>query len=551
MIGVIPKADQLDVVEEFFELFKTPWEFYRPGRAYDLLIVTTGEVPDAGAKLVLLSSSSANRMDARLGVSGGALRSGAILNGDDTPVPVYGDLLALEAGTNGCACVMAAADAAGVRVEMPGTTVIRLGYDLFDEVRRLLTAGQPVEFAHIPTLDIHVRMVRQWMLDAGLSFVEIPPVPAEYDFIGCLTHDIDFIGIRQHLLDHSMWGFLYRATAGSLLNFLRRRLALGRLVRSWKAAASLPLVYLGLAKDFWDPFPWYLKVEEGLPATYFLIPFKRRPGEKVPGRQASYRGTAYDVGDLAEWTPVLQEHGCELGVHGLDAWHNAEKGREERSRIEAVADQPEIGIRMHWLLHSEETPSVLEQAGYSYDSTCGYNETPGYRAGTGQVFRPLGVKKLLELPMHIQDGALFFHDRLNLPEPEADQRCQVMIGHALRHGGVLTLLWHDRSHGPERFWGEFYAALVQKLKSMRVWFGTAGQVTGWFRQRRSVQLEEVGCAGGVRIRLRCSAGEVQPPLRIRLHGQSQGGSDPTEISWDGISPIEVELPSAIPACHPL
>ena len=71
--------------------------------------------------------------------------------------------------------------------------------------------------------------------------------------------------------------------------------------------ASLPFVYAGWAKDFWEPFEWYLEVEKGLPATYFLIPFKRRAGEKVPGRHASRRATAYDVGDLSDWTAVSAE----------------------------------------------------------------------------------------------------------------------------------------------------------------------------------------------------------------------------------------------------
>ena len=35
VIGVMCKADQTAAVEEFFQLFKTPWEFYQPARAYD------------------------------------------------------------------------------------------------------------------------------------------------------------------------------------------------------------------------------------------------------------------------------------------------------------------------------------------------------------------------------------------------------------------------------------------------------------------------------------------------------------------------------------
>jgi len=42
--------------------------------------------------------------------------------------------------------------------------------------------------------------------------------------------------------------------------------------------------------------------------------------------------------------------GCELGVHGIDAWHSVEKGRDELARIAAVTGESRIGIRIHWLL---------------------------------------------------------------------------------------------------------------------------------------------------------------------------------------------------------
>src|SRR5205814_1139346 len=117
----------------------------------------------------------------------------------------------------------------------------------------------------------------------------------------CLTHDIDFVGIRNHKFDHTMWGFLYRSTAGAVRNLFRRRISAARLFDSLRAAVSLPFVYLGWAKDFWEPFEWYLRVEKALPATYFLIPFKRRVGERVPGGHASRRAAAYDVHDLPRW----------------------------------------------------------------------------------------------------------------------------------------------------------------------------------------------------------------------------------------------------------
>src|SRR5207247_325007 len=146
-------------------------------------------------------------------------------------------------------------------------------------------------------------------------------------------------------------------------------------------------------------------------------------GEHVSGRYGSRRATAYDVTDLPEWTATLTQAGCEVGVHGIDAWHSVDSGREELARVAGVAGASVVGMRMHWLLRDTNTAAVLENAGYAYDSTAGYNETIGYRNGTGQVFRPLGTASLLELPLHIQDGALFYPQQLDLSETEAEGRC--------------------------------------------------------------------------------------------------------------------------------
>lgn len=544
MIGVIAKPGQPGLVEEFFELFKTPWELYCPGRVYDVVLTTVDEGAEVNARLLLVYGPATKDMDARIGVVAEARQRGALVNDRETELPIYGELLTFTAGS-GHVCVAAGGAAAGIRAASANGVVIRLGYDLFEEVKLLLSAGQPPEYAHLPALDIHIRMLREWILEAGISLLEIPPAPAGHSFVVCLTHDIDFVGIRNHCLDHSMWGFVFRATIGGLRKFRRGRLSLSRLLQGWRAVASLPFVYAGWARDFWEPFEWYLKVEKGLSPTYFLIPFKRRAGERVQGRNASRRAAAYGAADLRDQVKSLQSQGCEVGVHGIDAWHDAVKGRAEKTEVTAVAGECS-GIRMHWLLRDQNTPAVLERAGYSYDSTCGYNETVGFRAGTGQVFRPLGARTLLELPMHIQDGALFYAQRLDLTEPEAEKRCQGLIDHARKSGGVLTLLWHDRSHGPERFWGDFYAGLVQTLRALDGWFATAGQAAGWFRQRRGVRFEAIEAEGRAHIRLCYDGEEIQPPLRIRIYRSSlasdadKAAAELIDISWNGKPMDEVE-----------
>jgi hypothetical protein len=544
LIGVIVKPGQASVVEEFFELFKTPWEFYRPGTSYDVVIATTDDGPQPAGRLVI-NFGAVRQSDGRLGfVSAGQYRGGMISHGDG-PLPIYGDVLTFTQDQPHTACLTADLGVVGLRTDSDDGGIIRVGFDLFEEVRFLLSNGQPVANAHIPALDVHIAMLRHWILSAGVAIVEIPPSPAGRDFAVCLTHDIDFIGIRPHKLDHTMWGFLYRSTVGALLDAGRGRIPVRRLLRMWRAAASLPFVYLGWARDFWEPFAWYLHTEENLPATYYLIPFKGRPGDHVAGRGARRRATAYDVSDVKEWAARLLNEGCEVGVHGIDAWHSVAKGRDELTRVGTVTNAGGLGIRMHWLLRNAETASILDESGYLYDSTVGYNETVGYRAGTTQVYRPHGARRLLELPMHIQDGALFYPSRLGLSEQEADTRCQRLIAITRQLGGVLTVLWHDRSHGPERFWGDFYVRLVGALRSSNAWFGTGSQVVGWFRHRRAVRFERVEVAGGSRLIVR-HAGEIRPLACVRIHRPAAAGAgidaapDAIDIPWNGLDPIELD-----------
>jgi len=200
-------------------------------------------------------------------------------------------------------------------------------------------------------------------------------------------------------------------------------------------------------------------------------------------------------------------------------------------------------------LQNEKTASVLDECGYSYDSTAGYNETVGYRNGTSQVFRPLSAKTLLELPLHIQDGALFYQNRLDLSELEAETRCKDLIQNAGQFGGVLTFLWHDRSHGPERFWGDFYIGLVRLLKSTDAWFATAAQAVTWFRKRREVRFDRLGSTNGTRAISSGKGEDTLPALCLRVYRplarkDTRPSSEPkfphNDIPWDTKTIVELD-----------
>jgi hypothetical protein len=362
--------------------------------------------------------------------------------------------------------------------------------------------------------------------------MEIPPVPGGHRFIVCLTHDVDHPAVRLHRFDHTMFGFLYRAAVGSLIDVCRGRRQLRTLWRNWGAVLTLPFVHLGLAKDFWCQFDRYLEIEEGLGSTFFVIPVKNYPGRTGDGWASRVRASSYGVADIADHLRRLQTGGCEVGLHGIDAWCDSSMGSEERERVAWVTGAHVTGVRMHWLFFDERAPSRLEQAGFSYDSTFGYNETVGFRAGTMQAFRPMGVGRLLELPLTIMDTALFYSSHLNLAPTTAKQAVWRLVDDAERYGGALTINWHDRSLAPERLWGEFYVELVDELKRRGAWFPTAAQAAAWFAQRRSVVFESVRCDGPL-ARITALTGPCRdlPGLTVRVH-TPRSSDDNRPVRWE-------------------
>ena len=161
--------------------------------------------------------------------------------------------------------------------------------------------------------------------------------------------------------------------------------------------------------------------------------------------------------------------------------------------------------------------STLERAGASYDSTVGYNETIGYRAGTTQAYGPLGTSRLIELPLHVMDTALFFPSYLHLSPAEARKRVGRMIDDAIRFGGCLTVNWHDRSIAPERLWGDFYVDLVAELKARGAWLTTAGEAVAWFRNRRSAVFESAGWEPEtLRTKIAVETRDDLPGLQLRV-----------------------------------
>ena len=528
MIGVIANAADFPVVQEFFELFKTPWEFYRSGRQYDVLLCSShSDFQEQHARLVVIYVAAKAVFDDASGRSRASAEvSGRLLLYKGACLPLYFESSISADRGDGLLVDAESGQSAVDETRCNGAIVVRVGYDLFREVHHLLTMGQPVASARNPTLDLHIAFLRDLIRSAGITLIEIPPVPFGYRFVACLTHDIDHPFVRNHKFDRTMFGFLYRAMIGSAVDLIRGRTSASNLLHNWLAVLKLPFVHLGLANDFWSNFDRYTEIEGGAPSSFFIIPFRNTPGITIQGFAPRIRGATYGAADVADQIRRLLAANCEVGLHGIDGWLDGAKGREELNEIHLITGARNIGSRMHWLFFDEQSPVALEKAGASYDSSVGYNEAVGYRAGTSQVYKPLNATTLLELPLHIMDTALFYPSRLHLSPKDAKTTINEIIENAVQHGGCVTVNWHDRSIAPERLWTVTYASLVEELMNRGAWYATASHATAWFWMRRSGTFEMNGY-GGERTTLPATSDEMLPGLTLRKYNNAS--SEPKDV----------------------
>lgn len=530
MIGVVVDANEQVFAAEFFELLKTPWEFFRTDGQYDVVLSTAADFRCENAKLLLAFGAGLTTFDSELNKQVKSRARSFVVSDEGKRLPIYGTFATFPGSPSSFLKEEATQEPVTYVGQCGMATVLRVGYNLFAEVCFLLTDGQPAENSFIPTLEEQIALVRSWITLAGIASVEIPPVPEGHKFIACLTHDLDHPAVRNHWCDPTMFGFLYRATIGTLRDVFHGRKSLQSLWKNMGAACLLPFVYLGIAGDFWRGFDRYLEMEEGRGSTFFVIPRRNYSGRTIDGAASQLRSCRYEVEQLIPQLKRIVSAGGEVGVHGLDAWLNANDGRQERERVSQAIGSTELGVRMHWLFFDRNSPALLDQAGFTYDSTVGYRETVGYRAGTTQAYKPLGATRLLELPLHVMDTALFYPRYLHLRDEEAECLVWRLIDDAERIGGALTINWHDRSIAPERLWDEFYLKLLHELSIRGAWLPTSTQAVAWFRSRRLATVEcERSTAGVLRVQGRMDKAERVPGLRIRVHKpRARSLSEPKE-----------------------
>jgi peptidoglycan/xylan/chitin deacetylase (PgdA/CDA1 family) len=253
------------------------------------------------------------------------------------------------------------------------------------------------------------------------------------------------------------------------------RLSAGRLrrgdVSQLGALARVPLHRVRGTDPNWS-FERMLELEgeHGARSTFFVMAGHAHPAD----------GAAPEVYDRlrARLVETLAEAGAEIGLHGsYTSADDAGRLAAEKETLEGLAG-PLAGHRYHYLrVDPNANLAAVEQAGFGYDSTLGFPDALGFRAGIAHPFRPWGTR-LVEIPLAAMDATLAEDRYLGLSAADAEPRLMALLDWAAEHGGGFAILWHNDRFDPPtaRGWDRLYARVLAAVRERGGVCTTAGEL---------------------------------------------------------------------------
>jgi hypothetical protein len=219
-----------------------------------------------------------------------------------------------------------------------------------------------------------------------------------------------------------------------------------------------------------------LEAERGSTSTYFVL----------AGHAHREDGFAPEVYDRLRprLVETLLEAGAEVGLHG--SYKSAEDPARlaaERDALASLAGEL-AGQRYHFLrVDPHANLAAVADLGFRYDSSLGFADAPGFRAGIMHPFRPwseeLGAPlPLVEIPLALMDTTLAEPQYLGLTAAQAEAPAMALLDLAAERGGGFAILWHtNRFDAPTAAgWDRLYERILDGVLEREGVCLTAGEL---------------------------------------------------------------------------
>ena len=193
----------------------------------------------------------------------------------------------------------------------------------------------------------------------------------------------------------------------------------------------------------------------------------------------------------------LQASDREVGLHAsynaYNAYEDLKAERRDFIRLTGIVPR---GLRVHYLRFDEgSTLPNANRLGFGYDTTLGYAEGEGFRAGTSLPFHPFDLScdeplGLLEIPFCIMDKTLT--DYQNYDAETAEKSARSMWDAIRRFDGLFTILLHQASYDVAEYpyMRAWYRTVLKWMRQEAPFCATAERIADWWIGRIALRLVE-------------------------------------------------------------
>lgn len=311
--------------------------------------------------------------------------------------------------------------------------------DKYQRFPDILSLAQKFNFFSRPIVNEYTELL--WNLLQKAGYLQ-PRKIHKYEVIP--THDIDFLLKFNNLYS------LTKAIAGDIIK-------LKSFKRAWKTVLDYRKIKLHKKNDPFDTFDYLMDISEhyNTKSHFYFIPGKL--GEK---------NINYNI--LSQKTINIIKHIQNrlhlVGMHAsFGSYKNLEQMKKEKERLHQIVENIEESRQDYLRFENPTTWQFLNQVGIKIDSTLGFANTNGFRAGTCYIYSVFDIINRKKL--QIKEMPMIFMEQAGIRSNPNVEHFKSNILHlkekVRKYNGKFVILWHNNNIRNPYF--EQYTSVYQNI----------------------------------------------------------------------------------------
>ena len=239
---------------------------------------------------------------------------------------------------------------------------------------------------------------------------------------------------------------------------------------SFLANVSRTVKFLFTRPSYWQ-FDYWRSIEEKFDQRSIFYVYVHSQRKSLKSRILD---PSYDIRknqDLQIALKDLINRGWRIGVHG--SWNSAvdlEVLQNEIAILSHTLSQPVVHGRQHWLRYQESKTPQIHSACLEFDSTIGWNDMMGFRAGTCSQYHPFDHQnqkafRHLVTPLVIMDSNIFEYDNPTRILERVEKGKRLLNSIKSFKKSHVSINWHPRTRSLDYNWHLQYEAYLAQIGS--------------------------------------------------------------------------------------